>query len=165
MKKIIYTLLFGLTITSIYAMENSAEDAAIADLIAEISNNKPQKEFNNDIEIDLKKLEDDIERAQEYHAQEKAFEAKEQEKAKEATALLELISQEANAQQNFEQSQVSAPVELDQSEVQIAQEINQDQTIEELDALERTEQEILQEPALQDEIQDAFVTTEDIQIG
>lgn len=165
MKKIIYILLFGLTITNVFAMENSAEDTAIADLIAELSENEPQGKFKNDIQTDLTKLENDIQRAEGYHEQEKEFEAKEEEKAREAAALLELIRKEAITQQNLEQNDVIAPTQSEQSEAQIAQEIKQDQTKGELETLDKTKQEILQEPALQDDVQEALDKADDIEIG
>lgn len=156
MKKIMYILLLGLTFNGLFAMENTAENAAIADLIAEISKNEPQKEFNANIQSDLSKLEDDIKRAEEYHAQEKEFQAKEEEKAKEAAALLELIAQQTTEQKQLEQTE--------------AQDVKQDETtLKELEAFntteQKTEQEILQEPALQNNVQEALEKTEDIEIG
>lgn len=156
-----YILLLGFTFNGLFAMENTAEDAAIADLIEKISKNEPQKDFNNDIQTDLNKLEDDIKRAEEYHAQEKAFQAKEEEKAKEAAALLELIAQESAEQKNLE----TAPITSKETEAQVAQDIKQDETLEELEALNKTEQEILQEPALQNDVQEALEKTEDIELS
>lgn len=149
-----YILLLALTSKALFALENETT----TEMEQEISVPQAQ-ELKNEVEIDLNKLETDLQQAAQYHAQEKEFEAMEEEKAKEAVALLELIEQQAKQEEEL----IPAP---QLTETQVTQEDSSIATIaNELDTLSATQEEILQEPALQDEVQEAQEIAENIELS
>ncbi len=116
------------------------------------------QELNTQIQADLNKLEADIKHAEAYHQKEQEYlemadmkRAMEEDKTREAVALFEMIQQEA--EQN-------KPVEEEPTEQ--AQEVNLDDVLKDLNTMNKTEEEILQEQPLQNDVQEALKSADDI---
>lgn len=145
MKKLYIFLSGFLCFSTIYAAEQS-------------------QELNAEIKADLSKLEADIKRAEEYHQKEQEYlkkadmnRAQEEDQTLEAAALFEKIKEQAEAEQK------NTPVA--ESVEDIKEEINLEDILKDLGALNTTEEEILQEKALQNDIQEALKTSENSEVA
>ena len=152
MKRIIIILLLTVASGTVLAMTPEASPL------------NAQQELNKEIQEDLKRLESDIQRAEEYHSKEQAYEAMEKDKTIEAAALLDLIQKKA-VETSDEQPLISSIVSEEPQQNSTEAQQNPEETLKKLELLDKTEAEILEEPALQNKVQEASEKVEDLELA